>query len=59
MEKEAGRTCIKETAVLLKLEDGDQERNNATKRSFGMETDIDRVSMEVGPRWEALREKTS
>ena len=59
VEKEAGRTYTKETAVLLRLEDGDQECNNATKRGFGMEADIDRGSMEVGPLWGALREKTS
>ena len=59
VEKEVGRTYTKETAALLRLEDGDQERNNVTKRGFGLEVDIDRESMEAGPRWEVLRERTS
>ena len=46
-------------AVLHRPEDGDQERNDMTKIGFGLEADIDLVSMEAGPRWEVLREKTS
>ena len=59
VERGSGRISTRKSTVRHRIKAGDRERNITVKGGLGPEMDIDLESMEAGPRWEGLQEKTS